>query len=60
MVEFLTQQSAVLDVHSAPAAVGMMAKLRGLVAAGPDVVQAPGGDGRAPVRFRRRGTYSPA
>jgi ankyrin repeat protein len=50
MVEFLTERGAVLDAHSA-SRLGMMAKLRGFVAAGPGVVRARGGDGQTPLHF---------
>jgi len=57
LVEFLTQRGAVLDPHSA-SRLGMMAKLRELVAADPAVVHARGGDGRrrctSPPRWRLR------
>jgi ankyrin repeat protein len=50
MVEFLTARGAVLDAHSA-SRLGMMAKLRELVAADPSVVHARGGDGQTPLHF---------
>src|SRR6516162_4738492 len=50
MVEFLTERGAVLDPHSA-SRLGMMAKLRELVAADPAVVHARGGDGQTPLHF---------
>jgi ankyrin repeat protein len=50
MTEFLTQRGAVLDAHSA-SRLGMMAELRELVAADPDVVRARGGDGQTPLHF---------
>jgi ankyrin repeat protein len=50
MVEFLCDRGALLDAHSA-ARLGMMAKLRELVAADPDVVHALGGDGQTPLHF---------
>src|SRR6185312_236989 len=50
MVEFLTKRGAALDAHSA-SRLGMMAKLRELVAAEPRVVHARGGDGQTPLHF---------
>src|SRR6185437_14952971 len=50
MVEFLTERGAVLDAHSA-SRLGMIAKLRELVAADPAVVHARGGDGQTPLHF---------
>ncbi|MBZ5545058.1 MAG: ankyrin repeat domain-containing protein [Acidobacteriia bacterium] len=50
MVEFLTDRGAVLDAHSA-SRLGMMAKLRELVAGDPGVVHARGGDGQTPLHF---------
>jgi hypothetical protein len=50
LVEFLTERGAVLDAHSA-ARLGMMSKLRELVAANPGVVRARGGDGQTPLHF---------
>src|ERR1700722_10103218 len=50
MVEFLTEQGAVLDVHSA-SRLGMMGKLRELVAADPGLVHKRGGDGQMPLHF---------
>lgn len=50
MVDFLIERGAVLDAHSA-ARLGMLAKLRELVAADPDVVHARGGDGQTPLHF---------
>ena len=50
MVEFLTGQGAVLDAHAA-SRLGMMAKLRELVAADPGVVHLRGGDGQMPLHF---------
>jgi ankyrin repeat protein len=50
MVEFLTERGALLDAHSA-SRLGMMAKLRELVAADPGVVQARGADGQTPLHF---------
>jgi ankyrin repeat protein len=50
MVEFLTERGAVLDAHSA-ARLGMMDKLRELVAADPGAVHARGGDGQTPLHF---------
>jgi ankyrin repeat protein len=50
LVDFLVERGAVLDAHSA-ARLGMMAKLRELVAADPSVVHARGGDGQTPLHF---------
>jgi Ankyrin repeats (3 copies)/Ankyrin repeat len=50
LVEFLTDRGAVLDAHAA-SRLGMIAKLRELVAADPDVVHARGGDGQTPLHF---------
>ncbi|HEV3149310.1 MAG TPA: ankyrin repeat domain-containing protein [Acidobacteriaceae bacterium] len=50
MVEFLIERGAVLDAHSA-ARLGMLPKLRELVAADPAVVHARGGDGQTPLHF---------
>jgi ankyrin repeat protein len=50
MMEFLSERGALLDAHSA-SRLGMMAKLRELVAADPDVVHARGGDGQTPLHF---------
>ena len=50
LVEFLMERGAVVDAHSA-ARLGMMPKLRELVAADPGVVHARGGDGQTPLHF---------
>jgi len=50
LVEFLTERGAIVDVHSA-SRLGMMPKLRELVAADPSVVHARGGDGQTPLHF---------
>ncbi|MGA8028124.1 MAG: ankyrin repeat domain-containing protein [Bryobacteraceae bacterium] len=50
MVEFLVERGAVIDAHSA-ARLGMMPKLKELVAADPDIVHAKGGDGQTPLHF---------
>ena len=50
MVEFLIERGAMLDAHSA-ARLGVMPKLRELVAADPGVVHARGGDGQTPLHF---------
>lgn len=50
LVAFLTDRGALLDAHSA-SRLGMMAKLRELVAADPGVVHARGGDGQTPLHF---------
>lgn len=50
LVEFLVERGAVMDAHSA-ARLGVMPKLRELVAGNPDVVHATGGDGQTPLHF---------
>lgn len=50
LVDFLIERGAVLDAHSA-ARLGMMPKLRDLVASDPGVVHSRGGDGRTPLHF---------
>ena len=50
MAEFLTERGAALDAHSA-SRLGMMAELRELVAADPQLVHARGGDGQTPLHF---------
>lgn len=50
MVEFLIQRGALLDAHAA-ARLGMMADLRQIAAADPDLVRARGADGRTPLHF---------
>jgi ankyrin repeat protein len=50
LVEFLAERGAVVDAHAA-ARLGMMPKLRELVAADPSVVHAKGGDGQTPLHF---------
>jgi len=50
LVNFLVQRGAVIDAHAA-ARLGMMPKLRELVAAEPDVVHARGGDGQTPLHW---------
>jgi ankyrin repeat protein len=50
LVDFLIERGAVLDAHAA-ARLGMMAKLRELVAADREVVHAKGGDGQTPLHF---------
>jgi ankyrin repeat protein len=50
MVAFLTERGAVLDAHAA-ARLGMIEKLRELVAADSGVVHARGGDGQTPLHF---------
>ncbi len=50
LAEFLIERGAVVDAHSA-ARLGMMPKLRELVATDPDVVHACGGDGQTPLHF---------
>jgi ankyrin repeat protein len=49
-VEFLLERGAVLDAHSA-ARLGLLSKLREMVAADPGVVHAKGGDGQTPLHF---------
>jgi len=50
MVPFLTERGAVIDAHSA-SRLGMLPKLRELVAADPKIVHARGGDGQTPLHF---------
>ncbi len=50
LMEFLLERGAELDAHSA-ARLGIMPKLRELVAANADVVHARGGDGQTPLHF---------
>jgi len=50
MVEFLTERGAVLDAHAA-SRLGMLAKLREMLAADASLVHAPGGDGQTPLHF---------
>jgi hypothetical protein len=50
LVEFLTANGAVVDVHSA-SRLGMMPELRELLAADPGLVHARGGDGQTPLHF---------
>jgi ankyrin repeat protein len=50
LVNFLVERGAVIDAHAA-ARLGMMPKLKELVAADPDVVHARGGDGQTPLHF---------
>jgi hypothetical protein len=50
LVDFLLERGAVLDAYSA-ARLGMMPKLRELVAADPALVHAKGGDGQTPLHF---------
>jgi len=50
MVEFLTARGAVVDAHAA-SRLGMLDKLRELVAADPNVIHARGGDGQTPLHF---------
>jgi Ankyrin repeat/Ankyrin repeats (many copies) len=50
LVDFLVERGAVIDAHSA-ARLGMMPKLRELVAADPALVHARGGDGQTPLHF---------
>lgn len=50
MVNFLVERGAVIDAHSA-ARLGMIDKLRELVAADANVVHARGGDGQMPLHF---------
>jgi len=50
MVAFLTERGAVVDAHAA-SRLGMMDRLRELVAADPGVVHARGGDGQTPLHF---------
>ena len=50
LVEFLVERGAVVDAHAA-ARLGLMPKLRALVAADPGAVHAKGGDGKTPLHF---------
>ena len=50
LVPFLTERGAVIDAHSA-ARLGMLPKLRELIAADPNAVHARGGDGQTPLHF---------
>ena len=50
MIGFLTERGAVIDAHAA-SRLGMIDKLRELVAADPTVVHARGGDGQLPLHF---------
>ena len=50
LVEFLIERGAILDAHSA-ARLGIMPKLRDLMAADLDLVHARGGDGQTPLHF---------
>jgi hypothetical protein len=50
LLDFLLERGATLDAHSA-ARLGLLAKLRELVAADPAVVHAKGGDGQTPLHF---------
>jgi ankyrin repeat protein len=50
LVDFLIERGAVMDAHAA-ARLGRMVTLRELVAAGPSVVHARGGDGQTPLHF---------
>jgi ankyrin repeat protein len=50
MLDFLTERGAVLDAHSA-SRLGLLPKLRELVAADPGAVHARGGDGQMPLHF---------
>jgi hypothetical protein len=50
LVEFLVERGAILDAHAA-ARLGMLLKLRELVAADPTVVRGKGGDGQTPLHF---------
>lgn len=50
LVEFLVERGAVLDSHSA-ARLGLIGKLRELIAADASLVHARGGDGQTPLHF---------
>ena len=50
LVDFLVQRGAVVNAHAA-ARLGMMPKLRGLIAENPEAVHARGGDGQTPLHF---------
>ena len=50
LVDFLVERGATLDAHST-ARLGMLPKLKELVAADPELVHARGGDGQTPLHF---------
>lgn len=50
LADFLVERGAVIDGHAA-ARLGMLPKLRELVAADPAIVHARGGDGQTPLHF---------
>jgi len=50
LMNFLVERGAVVDAHAA-ARLGMMPKLKELVAVDPGVVHARGGDGQTPLHF---------
>jgi ankyrin repeat protein len=50
LVDFLIERGALLDAHSA-ARLGLMPKLRELLASDPEAVHARGGDGQTPLHF---------
>jgi ankyrin repeat protein len=50
LVDFLLERGAAMDAHAA-ARLGLMAELRALVTADPEVVHARGGDGQTPLHF---------
>jgi ankyrin repeat protein len=50
LAAFLIERGAVVDVHAA-ARLGMLDKLRALIEAKPDLVNARGGDGQTPLHF---------
>jgi ankyrin repeat protein len=50
LAAYAIQRGAVVDVHAA-ARLGMIEKLRELIAADPTLVQARGGDGQTPLHF---------
>ena len=50
MLDFLLERGALLDAHSA-SRLGLLPKLRELLAADPSLVHARGGDGQTPLHF---------
>lgn len=52
LATYAIERGAVVDAHAA-SRLGMMASLRELVAANPEIVHARGGDGQTPLHFAR-------
>ena len=52
LAPFLIERGAIVDAHAA-ARLGMLDRLRALVAADPSVVHARGGDGQTPLHFAK-------